>query len=96
MPPRIHEQICGNSNDDWYRNCAACCQGAGHFLVVSAFGFAEASPLASFNDTEMIVAVAMGWWFFGNFSDHWTFVGMAILIARAIYISLRERKLSRS
>ena len=40
---------------------------------------------------EMITAVIAGWYFFGDFPDAWTFVGVSILIACAIYISLRER-----
>ena len=41
--------------------------------------------------TEMIMAVIAGWYFFGDFPDKWTFVGVGILIACAIYISYRER-----
>lgn len=66
----------------------------GHFLVTRAYDFAEASLLSPFNYTEMIVAVIVGWWFFGDFPDRWTFAGVGILIACAIYISLRERKLA--
>jgi drug/metabolite transporter (DMT)-like permease len=40
----------------------------------------------------MIGAVIVGWAFFGDFPDHWTFIGVSILIASAIYISARERK----
>jgi drug/metabolite transporter (DMT)-like permease len=69
---------------------------AGHYCVTRAFDFAEASLLSPFNYTEMIMAVAAGWWFFGDFPDRWTFVGVAILIASAIYISLRERKLAKA
>ena len=34
------------------------------------------------------MAVAAGWYFFGDFPDLWTFVGVGILIACAIYISI--------
>ena len=37
------------------------------------------------------MAVAAGWYFFGDFPDNWTFVGVTILICCAIYISVRER-----
>ena len=37
------------------------------------------------------MATVAGWWFFGDFPDRWTFLGVAILIASAIYISVRER-----
>jgi drug/metabolite transporter (DMT)-like permease len=39
----------------------------------------------------MIMATLAGWWFFGEMPDRWTFVGVAILIVCAIYISVRER-----
>lgn len=64
---------------------------AGHYLIVRAYDYAEASLLAPLAYTEMIVAVIVGWVFFGDFPDGWTFVGVAILIASAIYISNRER-----
>lgn len=63
----------------------------GHFLVVKSYDFAEASLLAPFAYTEMIMATIAGWWFFGDFPDGWTFLGVGILIACAIYVSYRER-----
>lgn len=63
----------------------------GHYLIVRSYDFAEASLLAPLAYTEMITAVIAGWFFFGDFPDLWTFAGVAILIACAIYISWRER-----
>ncbi len=63
----------------------------GHYLVIAAYRFAEASLLAPLGYAEMIMAVVCGWWFFGDFPDRWTFLGVGILIACAIYISYRER-----
>jgi drug/metabolite transporter (DMT)-like permease len=63
----------------------------GHYLIVRAYDHAEASLLAPLSYTEMIMAVAAGWWFFGDFPDMWTFVGVGILIGCALYISWRER-----
>ena len=65
-----------------------------NFLTVLAMQFAEASLLAPFGYTEMINAVLGGWLFFGDFPDSWTFVGVAVLIACALYISIRERGLA--
>lgn len=62
-----------------------------NYLTITAMEYAEASLLAPLGYTEMINAVLAGWYFFGNFPDGWTFVGVAILIACAIYISYRER-----
>ena len=63
----------------------------GHYLIVKSYDHAEASLLAPLAYTEMVMAVLAGWYFFGDFPDLWTFVGVAILIACAIYISWRER-----
>lgn len=64
----------------------------GHFLIVRAYDHCEASLLAPLAYTEMVMATVAGWWFFGDFPDGWTFVGVGILIASAVYISIRERK----
>jgi drug/metabolite transporter (DMT)-like permease len=64
----------------------------GHWLIVRAYDHAEASLLAPFAYTEMIGAVVLGWLFFNDFPDRWTFLGVAVLIASALYISARERK----
>lgn len=64
----------------------------GHYLIIRAYDHAEASLLAPLAYTEIIMATAVGWWFFGDFPDGWTFLGVAILIACATYISIRERK----
>ena len=63
----------------------------GHLLIVKAYDHAEASLLAPLAYTEMITSVALGWMFFGDFPDAYTFLGVAILISCAIYISMRER-----
>lgn len=62
-----------------------------NYLVILAMQNAEASLLAPLGYAEMINAVLAGWYFFGNFPDGWTFVGVAVLISCAIYISYRER-----
>ncbi|PZF75418.1 EamA/RhaT family transporter [Aestuariivirga litoralis] len=63
----------------------------GHYLIIRAYDHAEASLLAPLAYTEMIMATVLGWYIFGDFPDLWTFVGVGILIACAIYISWRER-----
>lgn len=69
----------------------ACIGTTGNYLTIKACEYAEISLLAPFGYTEMINAVLAGWYFFGDFPDGWTFVGVAILIICAIYISNRER-----
>jgi len=67
----------------------------GHYCIVRAYDHAEASLLAPLAYTEMITSVLMGFLFFGDFPDGWTFLGVGILISCAIYISMRERATTR-
>ncbi len=60
----------------------------GHFLIVRAYDFAEASLLAPLAYTEMIMATFVGWWFFNDLPDRYTLLGVTILIACALFISL--------
>lgn len=64
----------------------------GHYLIVRAYDHAEASLLAPLAYTEMVTSTLLGWWIFGDLPDRWTFLGVAILIGCAIYISVRERR----
>ena len=63
----------------------------GHYCIVRAYDHAEASLLAPLAYTEMVTSTLMGYVFFGDFPDRWTFLGVAILISSAIYIGVRER-----
>ncbi len=63
----------------------------GHYFITKAYNLGEASLLSPLGYTEMVTAVFFGWYFFGDFPDNWTFVGVAILIACASYISLHEQ-----
>lgn len=64
----------------------------GHYLIVRAYDHAEASLLAPLSYTEMVASTVLGLVFFGDFPDAPTFLGVGILIASAIYISMRERR----
>jgi drug/metabolite transporter (DMT)-like permease len=66
----------------------------GHFLIVRAYDYAEASLLAPLAFTEIIGAIILGWVFFKDFPDRFTLLGVGILIASAIYISWRERQVA--
>ncbi len=64
----------------------------GHYFITRAYDLGEASLLSPLAYTEMVTSVLCGWYFFGDFPDNYTFAGVSILIACAIYISVRERK----
>jgi drug/metabolite transporter (DMT)-like permease len=64
----------------------------GHYFITIAYDMGEASLISPLGYLEMVTAVLLGWYFFGNFPDVYTLLGVAILIACAIYISIRERR----
>jgi drug/metabolite transporter (DMT)-like permease len=66
---------------------------AGHFLLIKSFDFAPASLLAPFTYSEIVMTTLLGFVFFGDFPDAWTWAGIAVIISSGIYISLRERTL---
>lgn len=63
----------------------------GHYLIIRAFEKAPASLLAPFGYGEILTATIVGYYWFGDFPDGMTWLGIAILIASGIYISVRER-----
>ena len=64
----------------------------GHFLLIKAFDHAPASLLAPYSYSEIVMATAVGWIFFSDFPDGWTWTGIAVIVASGIYISWRERR----
>jgi drug/metabolite transporter (DMT)-like permease len=63
----------------------------GHFLLITAYDYADASLLAPFYYSEMIMSATLGYLVFGDFPDPWTWVGIAIIVASGVYIAIRER-----
>jgi drug/metabolite transporter (DMT)-like permease len=66
---------------------------SGHYLLIRAYERAPASLLAPFAYYEIVMAVVVGYVMFGDLPDRWSWLGIAVLAASGIYISLRERKL---
>jgi drug/metabolite transporter (DMT)-like permease len=64
----------------------------GHVLITKAYEHAEASLLAPLASTEIVMATVLGYAFFADLPDRWTVLGVTILIASAVYISVRERR----
>jgi len=61
---------------------------AGHLLLIRAFEYAEASLLAPFLYTEIVMQVLLGYWLFGDLPNRWAVGGIAIIIAVGVYLSL--------
>ena len=65
---------------------------AGHLLLIRAFEFAEASLLAPYLYTEMIMQAVLGYWFFGDVPDTWAWVGILLIISVGIFLSLANKE----
>ena len=63
-----------------------------HFLLILSLRYAEASKLAPLGYSEIIMNVIIGYYFFGDFPNQWIWIGLMIIVASGIYISLRETK----
>ena len=68
----------------------------GHLFLILSLKYADASKLAPLGYTEIIPNVIIGFYFFGNFPDNWTFLGLAIIVISGIYISRREASIKPS
>ena len=83
----------------WEQLALLACIGASGTLMqsfmVRAYRSAEASALAPFDYTRLIFASMVGYFFFGEIVDNFTWVGAGLLIAATFYIAQRERTIAR-
>lgn len=69
--------------------------GTTHVLVAMALTRAPASVIAPFQYLEIVSATALGYLLWGDFPDHLTWLGTAIILASGLYVFHRERRLAR-
>jgi len=65
----------------------------GHFFLILSLKYADASKLAPLGYFEIVTNVILGFYFFGDFPDYWSWFGLLIIIFSGIYISFREKKI---
>ena len=68
--------------------------GLGHYFVVKAFQYAQASLLAPVAYGQIVGATLLGFIVFGELPDAWTWLGTSIIIGCGLYIGYRERAVS--
>ena len=61
---------------------------AGHLLLIRAFEYAEASLLAPFLYSEIVMQVLLGYWLFGDLPNRWAVIGIAMIISVGVYLSI--------
>jgi drug/metabolite transporter (DMT)-like permease len=67
----------------------------GHVCLTLAFRVSEASELAPYDFSQLVMAVIFGVIAFGEVPDVWTWVGGVIVVGTAIYVVRREARLAR-
>ena len=67
----------------------------GHLFLILSLKYADASKLAPFSYFEIITNIIIGYYFFNDFPDNWTFLGLFIIILSGIYISRRENLITK-
>jgi len=63
----------------------------GHLFLILSLKYADASKLAPFGYFEIITNVILGYYFFMDFPDIWTWIGFSIIVSSGLYIFIRER-----
>jgi drug/metabolite transporter (DMT)-like permease len=61
-----------------------------HICLTRAFRAADASAVLPFDFAKMPFAAAIGWFFFAEGVDAWTWAGSAVIVASTAYIARRE------
>jgi len=64
-------------------------------LMIAAYRTGEASVVAPFDYSKLIVASILGFVLFGEVPDRWTLIGAAVIVAATLYIARREAVLGR-
>ena len=62
----------------------------GHILLIYSLKYADASKLAPFGYFEIVTNIVLGYYFFSDFPDSYTFLGLFIIILSGVYIFYRE------
>jgi len=63
----------------------------GQWIVVLAFRYGDASVLAPFSYTQLLVVSILGFFIFGEVPDAWTVIGAAFIVLSGLYTAHRER-----
>ena len=62
-----------------------------HLILIRAYDHAAVSTLAPFSYTQLIWIILLGYVVFGDFPDHWSLTGIAVIMASGIYIATHQQ-----
>jgi drug/metabolite transporter (DMT)-like permease len=63
----------------------------GHYFLTIAYSRAPAAIISPFNYMQLVGAAILGYAFFHEMPDKWTWIGSGVIIASGLYIGYRER-----
>jgi drug/metabolite transporter (DMT)-like permease len=64
---------------------------AGHWILVRAYRYADASVLAPFSYSQLLFATLFGFAIFRDVPGPWTFAGASVIVGSGLYTAHRER-----
>jgi len=67
-----------------------------HMCMTYALKFAPSATLAPLHYLEIVAAVALGFWVFGDFPNPMTWAGIGVIVASGLYVIHRERVTARA
>lgn len=67
-----------------------------HLFMTRAYVVAEASQVAPFDFTQLVIVAIIGYLAFGEVPDEWTVAGSVLIAGSAIYIAQREAALRKA
>jgi drug/metabolite transporter (DMT)-like permease len=62
----------------------------GHYFMARAFSYADASIISPFLYWQLLGAVAVGFWLFGDLPDSWTWIGAAMIVTAGLFLAWSE------
>ena len=65
------------------------------FLIIQAYKVGEATFVAPFDYSKLLIAGVIGFLAFGELPDAWSLIGAAVIIAATLYIARREAAIGR-
>ena len=69
---------------------------SGQWLNIQGYRLGEASVMAVLDYMRLIYATLLGWLFFSQLPDRYTWIGAAVVVAAAVYIIYREAQKKRN
>ena len=60
--------------------------------MIKALTYAEASLVSPFLYAQLLVAIALGYLWFGDFPDRWTLGGAVVVIGSGLYLTAGVRR----